>query len=120
MSWTSILNTDLLKHEENPNKAAAATAAQIVLKSADLAHFARPREIHLKWVRAAVDEQKQDTKREVQNDGGVNWKNQVLFAETFVLPTLAKLCENVSVGSTPMYEFAKTNVEESRQLIEAF
>ena len=27
---------------------------------------------------------------------------------------------NVSVGSTPMYEFAKTNVEESRQLIEAF
>ena len=117
---TSILSTDLLKHEENPNKAAAATAAQIVLKSADLAHFARPREIHLKWVRAAMDEQKQDTKREVQNDGGVNWKNQVLFAETFVLPTLAKLCENVSVGSTPMYEFAKTNVEESRQLIEAF
>ena len=30
---TSILSTDLLKHEENPNKAAAATAAQIVLKS---------------------------------------------------------------------------------------
>ena len=33
---------------------------------------------------------------------------------------LSWLCENISVGSTPMYEFAKTNVEESRQLIEAF
>ena len=115
---TSILSTDLSKHEENLKKNTAENAAQIVLKSADLAHFARPREVHLKWVHAAMDEQRRNTKRQVGvKDGHVDWKNQVFFAETFVLPTFATLSGNVSVGSTPMYEYAKTNVEKSRELI---
>lgn len=112
---TSILSTDLSKHDENLNR--SGNAAQIIMKSADLAHFARPREIHLKWVHAAMSEQKRNTKREVVKDGHVDWKNQVFFAETFVLPTIATLTEHVSVGSTPIYEFAKANVEESRELI---
>ena len=115
---TSILSTDLSKHEENLKKNTAENAAQIVLKSADLAHFARPREVHVKWVHAAMDEQRRNTKRQVGvKDGHVDWKNQVFFAETFVLPTFATLSGNVSVGSTPMYEYAKTNVEKSRELI---
>ena len=55
-----------------------------------------------------MDEQRRNTKRQVGvKDGHVDWKNQVFFAETFVLPTFATLSGNVSVGSTPMYEYAK-------------
>ena len=65
-----------------------------------------------------MDEQRRNTKRQVGvKDGHVDWKNQVFFAETFVLPTFATLSGNVSVGSTPMYEYAKTSVEKSRELI---
>jgi hypothetical protein len=109
----SILSTDLSNHGKNIT---SANVCAIIIKCADLTHFARPREIHLKWVSAAMEEQRINTKRNVY-DGKIDWKNQVQFAESFVLPTLAILCEKYSIGSTPIYDFAHANIEQSRKLI---